>query len=202
MGDADLAMQAPRLGVSALSRFHKAAQDWIDSGAKWVDLPWTAPEAHVESTRPLSAGAQLQTPHGHLLASGEQAFLWLAERDMLPSGLLIGWSPCFRDEPVFDRWHQFGFMKIEAYKLLHEKDHPISELSKLVEHAATHFENWAGRHVYQKFFRDGTADIDLNGHEIGSYGIRKHPFLAGKSYLYGTVLAEPRFSTALEEGLA
>lgn len=194
------AMQSPRLGPEALARFSIACSDWLAAGSTWVDLPWTAPEFFVESTRPDGVSARLPTPHGHLVASGEQSFLWLDERGLLPEGRLIGWTPCFRDEPKFDRWHQFGFMKMEVYEVLRPGDHPASSLYALVSHAAGHFERWAGKHVHQKFFRDGTADIDLNGHEIGSYGVRPHPSIPGRSYLYGTVLAEPRFSTAL--GLA
>jgi hypothetical protein len=196
------AMQSPQLGLSVMARLATAAQDWVKEGAIWVDLPWTAPEFFVECTRPAWSKTNFPTGHGHLVASGEQSFLWLDDRNELPSGRLIGWTPCFRDEPVFDRWHQFGFLKIETYQVLQEGEHPASALSELVNRAAAHFECWADHHVHQKFFRDGTADIELNGHEIGSYGIRKHPSLIGRSYLYGTVLAEPRFSTALSEKLA
>lgn len=202
MVDVDPAMQAPKIEPAALARLAQAAKDWVGEGAIWVDLPWTAPEFFVESTRPEWSQVQMPTQYGHLVASGEQSFLWLDDRKELPRGCLIGWTPCFRDEPVFDKWHQFGFMKIEAYQVLQEGEHPASMLSALVDRAAAHFEKWAGRHVHQKFFRDGTADIELNGHEVGSYGIRKHPSIEGRSYLYGTVLAEPRFSTALSERLA
>jgi hypothetical protein len=38
-------------------------------------------------------------------------------------------------------------------------------------------------------------DIEYNGVEIGSYGIRKTSFL---EWIYGTGLAEPRFSRSLK----
>jgi len=42
-------------------------------------------------------------------------------------------------------------------------------------------------------------DLNLYGQEIGSYGIRK---LGGHHWVYGTGLAEPRFSTLVQMGKA
>ena len=44
---------------------------------------------------------------------------------------------------------------------------------------------------------DEGYDIVLNGIEVGSYGIRQHENLR---WIYGTGIAEPRFSTALKIG--
>lgn len=191
-----------KLGPDTIYRFHRACKDWIDEGAQWVDLPWTVPKQFTDATRPmLEFGQDIQTPHGMLLASGEQAFLWMDSQNLLPPHCHIGWTPCFRDEPVIDRWHRYGFMKVEAYQPLSSRDHQKSALMALVDRAQSHFERWSGRHVRQRWFPDGTCDIEINGVEVGSYGIRRHPTHAHREYLYGTVLAEPRFSEALNHPL-
>lgn len=197
MDAASLAVPVPRLDPLVLARFAAAGKAWIDEGATWIDLPWQVPAEFTRATRPLFChGRDVETPHGTLLASGEQAFLWLDAQRRLPATCLVGWTPCFRDEPVLDDWHQYGFIKLEAYRPLDGSADPQVELLAMVDRAQRHFRCWAAQDIVRRPLADGTIDLELNGHEVGSYGIRRHPTLTSRQYVYGTVLAEPRFSMA------
>lgn len=187
-----------RLDPDVLYRFHRAARDWVEAGAAWVDLPWTVPLQFIQATRPeLSFGQDVATPRGMLVASGEQAFLWLDSQDMMQPRCHVGWTPCFRDEPVIDQWHRYAFIKLEAYRPLAKHEHQKSVLMALVDQAQGHFERWSGRNARQRWFRDGTCDIEIDGREVGSYGVRSHPTIEGREYVFGTALAEPRFSEVI-----
>lgn len=189
----------PPLNPSVLSRFAQAAHDWKSEGALWVDLPWQVPEDFTRATRPLFChGKDVQTPHGTLLASGEQAFLWLDSQRLLPDICMVGWTPCFRDEAVLDGWHQYSFIKLEAYLPIASDVDAEKALDRLACRARAHFERWSGQRIFRRNLADGSIDLELNEHEIGSYGVRSHPTIKGRRYAYGTVLAEPRFSMAME----
>lgn len=187
----------PSVGPAQLDRLVRFSKAWVEDGATWVDLPWVAPMPLVRETCP--PGRRIfETPHGCLLASGEQAFIWLDGLGQLPTGLLVGWSPCYRDEDPIEQWHRFAFAKVEAYRMLGQEEHSHSALMEMVDMAARHMEKISpGVHVRQRWFKDGTADLEINGHEVGSYGVRPHPSREGRRYLYGTVVAEPRFTMAL-----
>lgn len=188
----------PSLGPEALSRFSKAAAWWIEHGAHWVDLPWVVPARFMLATRPTDIQVRdVATPYGFLVASGEQAFLWLDEQKRLDAHTWIGWSPCFRDEPVLDELHQYAFIKLELYRPLGPNDSSAEALTHFVDLAQKGFEVLSGITPQKRAVSDNQIDLEIKGIEVGSYGIRPHPTLIGRTYVYGTALAEPRLSKAL-----
>ncbi|KWA84196.1 hypothetical protein WL29_22815 [Burkholderia ubonensis] len=196
--------------ANSLLLLHLALQWWQLRGFQYVDLPWMVPTNYADAHRP-DFCRDVPTLHGSFVGSGEQSFLMLHEEDRLPAGApgYIGWTPCLRDE-VLDETHQHGFMKAEWFVPLTEAD--ISQWRRLVLDLMGAQESMfravalAGIGVPRVgmlfvYEQSGPEQIDLvlNGLEVGSYGLRR---FNGRPYLYGTALALPRFTQALERGAA
>ena len=188
-------------------------------GYKQVEVPWRVSIDTVNITKPASVKKDDYIIAGTgkaLLASGEQGLLYLANKGMLPPGRYQTATPCFRNES-YDRYHSKQFFKVELIELLtgevtgadaHERVHAM------VTDARTLFVQLAGtdnRSKIDAFSPDdvdelampNTRPIDLcmimhddRNIELGSYGARRTSFA---SWIYGTGLAEPRFSKALAE---
>jgi Seryl-tRNA synthetase len=190
----------PIIPAQSLGRLARVMERWIEEcAAVEVPLDWMAQEPFVEATRPPNVPPQPQTPYGHLVASGEQTFLQLAEEGQLPfPGRYIGWTPCFRQE-TFDAQHHFYFLKAEVFAWLDETRDEQPQLLTILELARQVLQDETSEMVQPVSLEDGTWDLEVNGVEVGSYGIRRLP-LSGRRYVYGTALAEPRFSFALRQG--
>lgn len=188
----------PAIPAAALGRLARVMERWIEEeGATEVPLAWMVPRIYVDATCPPGRDPQPFTPHGHLVASGEQTFLQLAAADRLPdAGTFIGWTPCFRDE-AFDALHHYAFVKAEIFAWT-DPDRPEAEqIIGLVERARRVLQHETDAPILPHPLPDGTWDLTLHGIEIGSYGARS--LLDGsRRYLYGTALAEPRFTRALK----
>lgn len=190
------------ISPTALARIACALEIWQGEGAQLVSLPWVAPEEFVKATRPQGLfGKDVATPHGYLLASGEQAFCWLARQGLLEQeGPFVGWTPCFRNEPSFDGTHHYGFAKAEAFAWTELSPLPL-QIRVLANRALAAMRLLAGPGIPVSLAPqdDGSIDVEMAGIEIGSVGARKLPGKGPpRTYLYATVLSEPRFSQALE----
>jgi len=86
-------------------------------GYHYIEAPWLVSEQASDITRPPEA-PQLSLPllGGALVASAEQSFLQLDLDNRLPEGRFVACTPCFRPEPVPDRYRQTTFMKVELYQ--------------------------------------------------------------------------------------
>lgn len=209
MGDVlRLRPQGPVTGPFAdnsLLLLHQAIQWWQEQGFYFVDLPWVVPKAFSDATRP-EGSRDITTLHGSFVASGEQSFLQLWDAGLLPAGApgYIGWTPCLRDD-VLDETHQHGFMKVEWF-VPAEPDEPAPQwsprLHALLALQTALFRALArntGRPLAAPLWRCliGPEQVDLmvGGLEVGSYGRRN---FNGRPYFYGTGLALPRFTQALD----
>jgi hypothetical protein len=186
-----------------------AIKYYESAGFKWLDVPWAVSKQAILITRPphitdeplhYSAGGIDFYP----VASAEQSFLQM-QMDAVNAGTpktgsYVTMSPCFRNEPVLDELHQPYFMKVELIswdKTSHE------DLTKMIAHARLLFEENLWVDCVKNTDPDpiGVEAFDLvtshTGIELGSYGIREHPKVG--RWLYGTGLAEPRYSYALEK---
>lgn len=126
------------------------------------------------------------------IGSAEQAFIQLYENDKSLHGSYFAITPCHRDEKVIDDTHLNIFLKIELINIGVHKQDLIKDDAMLV------FTSLYPNGKFSTEFsggRDGEEDILLNGIEIGSYGEDTMP--SGMQYTYGTGLAEPRFSYAI-----
>ena len=183
-----------------LLRLHAVLAYWERKGYEVTPLPWMAPELAMAHTRPADALVPEPGTHeGALAASGEQAFLWMEHQGLLDptkSGY-IGWAPCFRHEKQYDKHHHHYFLKAELFASAH--DDPMARLDEMIESVSGSWRALAisegRRDLLPERVPTGKYSVDLfvDGVELGSFGVRKN--LGGTGpYLYGTALAEPRWS--------
>jgi hypothetical protein len=187
--------------ADALARIARCLHYWDTQGYRFVSLPWLTPARYTDATKPAAiVGADVATAHGNLVASGEQSFLMLCEQGLLPAGdRFIGWTPCFRQEPVFDSRHHFYFMKAELFLRVPNRAAGREALAVMVAGA----EHWMQQEVrnsgvtsrlWREDLGPDQTDLLLGTLELGSYGVRE---FAGQYYVYGTACAEPRLSEAI-----
>lgn len=194
--------------ANSLLLLHLALQWWQNRGFQYVDLPWMVPTNYADAHRP-SFCRDVPTLHGSFVGSGEQSFLMLRDEDRLPVGArgYVGWTPCLRDE-VLDATHQHGFMKAEWFVPLTDAEvaNWRTILDELLEDQVGMFKNvsrYAGGPLELQITCEESGpnqwDLIVGGLEVGSYGLR---YFNGRPYLYGTALALPRFTQALERSAA
>jgi len=190
------------LDASVLESLALTLDRWVRAEAfEFVNLPWLVPQRYLDATKPLHLGAapDIATPFGSVVASGEQAFLQMWEEGRLLSDQgYIGWTPCVRQEPVFDELHHYYFVKAELFCV--PTDDPRIAVERMVCGSHTWFcellhklGRSRGHRLEVSRIDDTQTDVLLNGVEIGSYGMR---LVNGQAVVFGTALAEPRFTTA------
>lgn len=131
-----------------------------------------------------------------VVASAEQSFLQLDKDGEIHPGDWMALTPCYRDEPVLDEVHLPVFLKLELIRLSDEENfYTRSNAMWLAGEMQRFFSEFYGMPTELIETMDG-FDVMYEDLELGSYGVRKT--MTGKSYVYGTGLAEPRTSIALE----
>jgi hypothetical protein len=167
----------------------KSIHFYEERGFKRVESPWTVSKQIDDITRPEDTAPFVLRHNGKcLVASGEQSFLYLYLKGFLPKGEFQTVTPCFRFES-FDFLHTKYFIKNELIKTdkvdnleLHRiTDIALSFYKKLIPNA-------------EIITTDSGFDIEVNGNELGSYGIRECEFL---KWIYATGCAEPRTSNLI-----
>lgn len=158
-----------------------------DIGFKRIETPWLVTEAVDSITRPKDVQPFIvEAKKKNLIASGEQAFLYLYLKEYLPKGTFQTVTPCFRNDS-FDFTHTKYFIKNELIRT--DKVDKYS-LEQMVINAEHFFNSLFSIKTSIQKTEDG-FDIMLDDFELGSYGIRECDFL---TWIYGTACAEPRTS--------
>jgi len=170
---------------------HDSYLFYQEKGYQRIELPWTVTGAVDDITRPIDKiPFVLKHNNKHLVASGEQSFLYQYLKGYLPKGMFQGITPCFRNED-YDFLHTKNFMKNELIKT----DSTTSDdLNKMVETALRFFSKYFKKQDLNIVQTNDGFDIEIYGNELGSYGIRETTFL---KWIYGTGLAEPRTSSLI-----
>ncbi len=165
-------------------------------GFRQIEVPWCVPETLNIPTKPHSDRSFVQTidmfakqPH-ELVGSAEQGFQYLIQQGKLQAGKYWSISPCFRVDD-YDALHLPWFVKLELCHIVDDTEDKQTALFHIVSQCAAWFDRIGP--VSNIVPIGDTYDIEVNGIEVGSYGIRE---VAGTSYIYGTGLALPRFSIA------
>ena len=180
------------------SNIGKAIDFYQSLDYEYIEVPWIVSEHAINATLPPGAIAT-KTNMGYLVGSAEQAFVEMMLKNQLKNKKYVAASPCFRDE-IEDEWHQKTFFKVELISIFEsgnlEEIYPF--VKQMIGDAYSFFQSLDTNNlkIEKTFLYENTFmlhDINLNGIEIGSYGIRKFEHL---TWIYGTGLAEPRFSMA------
>lgn len=174
-------------------RLSRALSYYTWKGFRYVEVPWYVPEEYALATRPVDLPpytGDFRVAPGTLVASSEQSFLYLASTGKLPadSEYFVACSPCFRDCQPDDGLHQPHFMKVELW---HTTKRDTSY--HLLQTADNFFRKEGSKPSLE--VTDLGLDLLVNGIEVGSYGFRS---LGEIGWSYGTGVAEPRFSQALD----
>lgn len=153
-----------------------------------TEVPWIVGARAYEVTKPPCA-VGFVTLGGYLVASAEQGFIQLLQ-DGTELGKCVAVTPCFRHE-TYDDLHLPYFMKVE---LIRTGDISDSALMSMICEAEAFFNAVTVTRIIRT--ADGYDIVDaVTGIELGSYGRRQ----AGElSWLYGTGLAEPRLTRAIQ----
>jgi len=164
------------------------------AGYKYVEVPWSVPSDVTRVTCPEDRWI-VTSSLGDLVGSAEQSFMHLKRLGVLGDGKFVACTPCFRNEDVVDELHQRTFMKVELYQPVDEAD-PRGSLERHVEEVMGFYRSLLDPQIHGLLksvtMRQYAIDIELAGVEIGSYGLRSWD---DASWMYGTAIAEPRFST-------
>jgi len=190
------------IDYSALGR---AQAEYKALGYQPVEVPWRVSTGILDVTRPpLSRGDYViaGTDKG-LIASGEQGFMTLMNKGILPPGKYQTITPCFRNEP-YDETHSKQFMKLELIEIIEGQqvfDELALELANTALAVMSKVDHLIGPYleIEEQFPEDRlliSRAYDVNfvcrgKVELGSFGVRRAFF---GSWVYGTGLAEPRFS--------
>ena len=160
---------------------------------KRIESPWYVPKSIVNITLPSFCKAVELNTGECLVGSAEQSFLSLYLNGNLPKGRFQSITPCFRDDDI-DWLHQKYFIKNE---LIDTEDTSENGLAKILDICLRFFKSEFKNNVPKivKKQNEGiypSYDIEYDGIELGSYGIRSCNFL---TWIYATGLAEPRLSS-------
>lgn len=165
-------------------------------GYRYIEVPWMVSQYATRVTLPQDVYSTQALGRGHLsdlVGSAEQSFIQLMLDGTLPLGRYVALTPCWREETVYNELYRPYFMKVE---LIHVGGQGEGDIARVMEDAYTFFVRELPTMAEELAYvpQGGTAiDINLNGIEIGSYGDRQHE---GLRWVYGTGVAEPRFSVA------
>jgi hypothetical protein len=180
----------------------RAVEFYKSKGFIYVEAPWAVTQRAVEITCPKPEFTARVEGLGSLVGSAEQSFLHLQTDHYLPvirsdQPGYVACSPCFRLGDQDDGWHFPYFMKVELFA----PGNSILDLFKFLGFAGECFrELGATADELSTVQTDQGIDILINAIEVGSYGMRAHECEDGRvvQWTYGTGLALPRFSQALE----
>lgn len=190
-------------------------------GYEQIEVPWAVPLDDIMLTCPMptyATHAPDLAPNDYLVGSAEQGFLYLDRRGLLVKNKqYVACTPCFRNDAA-DEWHQPYFMKIELYhampsEYMHDADFLVkgileNTLKSMIQIASNFFQRYEPMlnllitqnvRSVKCVKTDQGYDLEYDGIEFGSYGIRKD-IENNLCWIYGTGLAEPRFSKAVSIG--
>lgn len=184
---------------------HASTQCYEKNGFKRVEAPWLVSEEISNLTRPkVVAQYVVHKEGGNVLgdgkrkafvASGEQSFLYMMAKGYLPKGSYQTITPCIRNE-MFDETHVKYFIKNELIIVSPTAGDESSLVDKICELATNFFMSCVlDPENVTVVETDIGYDVNYHDVEVGSYGMRNS--LVGE-WIYGTGLAEPRFSRLID----
>jgi hypothetical protein len=177
-------------GFTDWGRLARALAFYQKNGFLRVEVDWHAPKEICALT--CNDDSRMYAFDGdYLVGSAEQSFIHAMKLDGLPKGRYVTLTPCFRREPQVTETHLLQFMKVELFASHDANPDLALEFADL----ARRFMEEETSHAVDLVMTAEGYDLEIGGIEVGSYAARTAD---GMSWTCGTGLAEPRFSTAIE----
>tara|TARA_R110000868_G_scaffold218576_2_gene469243 strand:- start:165387 stop:165944 length:558 start_codon:yes stop_codon:yes gene_type:complete len=161
-------------------------------GFQYREMPWVVSTEATKATFP-QRDETCATYWGDLIGSSEQSFIQELIDKSLPKGRYCALTPCFRLEHTINHISRPYFMKVELFQSIDVNE---DALHKTVDLCLNWFKELAPENSYEVIATEDGYDINANGIEIGSYGIRTYKNF---KWIYATGIAEPRFGVAFME---
>lgn len=167
----------------------EAIEYYTKLGYQLIDVPQCVDFEVSQHTKPEGVPELFHRGMKVYVASAEQSFIQLHKEGKLPKGKFMALTPCYRQEAFLDDTHYSMFLKLELIELLSMDSYPM------MHDCLGFFKPRTKQETYFEVTEEGecTYDIICDDVEIGSYGVRY--MLDGTLYVYGTGIAEPRFSS-------
>jgi hypothetical protein len=173
-------------------RIGKAQAFYNAIGYKNLDVAWIVSPKAVQVTKPPNNNMFEIPGCGVCVGSGEQSFIEMMIQGKLDPGRFQCTTPCFRDEEKYTDITRMSFMKTEL--IWYIPDDPKAALNIVFNNAMSCFFELSYVDTFEIIQTKEGLDIYYNAIELGSYGVREWE---GHTWVYGTGLAEPRFTIAL-----
>ncbi len=179
-------------------------------GYQYIEVPWIVKSVIASLTLKDRSRAYIVDSHttiGELVGSAEQGFIDQFIKGVIPSGKkVVSVSPCFRKEPECDEYHFNQFIKVElgmGFFISSFMDEV--QLHTTIDNSIRTFINHANAFFDSKTDKlvecvevNGDFDLMIDDIELGSYGYRVFQRQDAIIWIYGTGLALPRFSQAID----
>lgn len=172
------------------NRLAQAQAFYKGKGYQCVETPWLVSPQAVRATLPMQE-AMMETIRGILVNGGEQSFIQKIMEGSIEPGKYQTVVPCFQATSPHGNsmkldliWYQPETIQVAYQTLLNDALECFFEVSDAETFGAVATESG--------------YNVEFNGVVIGSYGVRKMD-ANEKNHLwvYGTGLAEPKFSVAM-----
>ncbi len=179
------------------SKYYNSVADF-----KRIESPWLVTKEISDITKPVNCSSYIvkkdtEETEKVFVASGEQSLLYLINKGFFGNGGKFQTiTPCMRNDS-FDSTHTKYFIKLELMNFSTKGKMDIEDVDYIVYEALNFFSSFTkGKYTQPKIVSTGNDcfDIMYKDVEIGSYGLRHTSFC---SWVYGTGIAEPRFSRIL-----
>ena len=167
---------------------YSAMSFFKDKGYRFITVPMLVDEDVVNLTLPSDCSAKFHLDKCYVGSAEQYIYQLIKEGKDLPSKVLAI-TPCQRDDGI-DEFHQEIFLKIE----LACTDNTVTYHDIAID-VMEYYNTLTDNAKYVDFTDfDNTCDIEINGVEVGSYGMREYN---GRIIHFGTGLALPRFLQAI-----
>lgn len=168
----------------------KALDFYKSLGYKEINVPWHVRPEVSDITCP-HPDLAYSFEDGVLVGSAEQSMIQMAmDGELIENHSYVAVSPCFRNEPELDVFHQKYFMKVELFHFGED----YQAYRTVLWDAFYFLSGLTKKPIKVVGYDDYNADFEIDGVEIGSYNNR---YSNGITWVCGTGLALPRFTKVM-----
>lgn len=171
---------------------YQALEYYQALGYKLISVPMCVEQDAVKETLPCDKIAKEYLDGLYYVGSAEQSFLQMISDGLLEDGKYCAITPCERSDEIDDS-HFNIFLKIELICIDQTNSGRYDYTLPMLDASDIYKDFLGSGDVKEVITSSSSCDLYIGDLEVGSYGNRTYK---GINYVYGTGLAEPRFSYA------